>query len=58
MTFINTLSRIGVDKCPICDSKGMVIPGPFGPHVGKVICTKCGRWIRWTSKKEMKDKGG
>lgn len=43
--------------CPICYSKAMTIPGPFGPHAGKLVCIKCGRWVRWVSKNEVEGKG-
>jgi hypothetical protein len=45
------------NMCPICYSKAMTIPGPFGPHAGKLVCIKCGRWVRWVSKNEMEGKG-
>ena len=30
-----------------------IITGPFGPHSAKLVCRKCGCWIKWISKKEM-----
>jgi len=54
-TYINKIPR---NKCPICDSEGIIIPGPFGPHAGKFVCIKCGRWIRWVSKKEIQEAEG
>lgn len=31
-----------------------VIPGPFGPHAGKVVCLSCkGKFVRWATKGEV-----
>jgi len=41
--------------CPRCYSiHSTVKVGPFGPHVAKLICFDCGRFIKWLSKDEMK----
>ncbi len=29
----------------------MVTVGNWGPHRAKRICTDCGRWIKWESRK-------
>ena len=40
------------DKCPICGNCD-VIYKEKGPHIG-VYCSKCGRWKKWISKKDLK----
>lgn len=31
------------------------IPGPFGPHIAKIICTDCkDSFVKWANKQEYK----
>lgn len=27
-----------------------VIPGPFGPHYAKALCSRCGAFVKWVKK--------
>jgi ssDNA-binding Zn-finger/Zn-ribbon topoisomerase 1 len=33
--------------CPKCNSGSDLVVGPFGPHYGKFMCARCGRFISW-----------
>lgn len=37
-------------KAECCHDRCDVIQGPFGPHAAKVICSDCGRFIKWVAK--------
>lgn len=44
--------------CQHCGTVGENKIGPGkGPHAGALICTACGKWIKWLSKEFMKTKG-
>ena len=36
-------------NCPV-----KAIPGPFGPHSGKLICSKHAKHIQWLSKADLR----
>lgn len=44
--------------CQHCGTVGENKIGPGkGPHAGALICTACGKWIKWLSKSFIKSKG-
>jgi hypothetical protein len=51
------LKNAGVDlvECKCEDEDNSVVEGPFGPHVAKKVCGRCGRFLKWVSKKELED---
>jgi len=36
-------------KCQ-CVQVCQVIPGPFGPHYAKALCSGCGAFVKWVKK--------
>lgn len=36
-------------KCR-CVQPCQVIPGPFGPHYAKALCSRCGTFVKWVKK--------
>lgn len=30
-----------------------LVLGPFGPHRAKLVCVKCGVWIKWIGQYEL-----
>ena len=32
-----------------------LIPGKFGPHNGKIMCKLCNEFVKWATKKEIKE---
>jgi hypothetical protein len=40
-------------NCPV-----KAIPGPFGPHAGKLICTRHNKNIQWLSKADLRHLNG
>ena len=44
--------------CPHCQSTDLRVTTGSGPHVGRLSCGGCGRWVKWLSKGEVEARGG
>jgi len=51
------LKNAGVElmECKCEDEDNNLVEGPFGPHAAKKVCGRCGRFLKWVSKKELED---
>ena len=47
-----------MNTCPHCQSTSLIVSSGKGPHCGQLRCSDCGRWLKWLSKREVKDRGG
>jgi transposase-like protein len=40
-------------NCPSCGSTTAIVEPGTGPHVARLTCSECDRFIRWIGKKEL-----
>ena len=39
--------------CPKCGSQYGIIRTNLPPHLGRLDCADCGRWLRWIGKDDL-----
>jgi len=45
-------------KCPHCQSSARTVSAGTAPHYGRLTCGRCGRWLKWLSRREVEARGG